>query len=64
MCQTSVLQEKAGGDELLLENVTSLEVVEDGLRITSLFEGTREFPGVAIRRIDFTAGKVFLYERK
>jgi len=64
MCQTSVLQEKAGGVELLLENVTSLEVLEDGLRIASLFEGAREFPGMAIRRIDFSAGKVFLYERK
>lgn len=64
MCQTSVLKEKAGGDELLLENVTSLEVLEDGLRIASLFEGAREFPGMAIRRIDFTAGKVFLYERE
>lgn len=64
MCQTSVLKEKAGGDELLLENVTTLEVLEDGLRIASLFEGAREFPGMAIRRIDFTAGKVFLYERE
>ncbi|EKD38584.1 MAG: hypothetical protein ACD_75C00687G0002 [uncultured bacterium] len=64
MCQTSVFQEKAGGVELLLENVTSLEVLADGLRIASLFEGAREFPGMAIRRIDFTAGKVFLYERK
>ena len=64
MCQTSVLQEKAGGVELLLENVTSLEVFEDGLRIASLFEGEREFPGMTIRRIDFTAGKVFLYEKE
>ena len=64
MCQTSVLKEKAGGDELLLENVTSLEVLEDGLRIASLFEGAKLFPGMAIRRIDFTAGKVFLYERE
>jgi predicted RNA-binding protein len=56
------MMEKTGGDELLLENVTSLEVLENGLRIASLFEGSREFPGTAIRRIDFTAGKVFLYK--
>lgn len=61
MCQTSVMMEKVGGDELLLENVTSLEVLENGLKIASLFEGAKELPGAAIRRIDFTAGKVFLY---
>ena len=62
MCQTSVLMEKAGGDELLLENATSLEVLANGLRIASLFEGVKEFPGAAIRRIDFSGGKVFLYQ--
>lgn len=62
MCQTSVFLEKTGSDELLLENVTSLEVLEHGLKIGSLFEGVKEFPGTAIRRIDFTAGKVFVYK--
>jgi len=54
--------EKKGEDELLLENVTALEVLENGVRITTLFEGAKEFLGVAIRRIDFTGGKVFLYQ--
>ena len=62
MCQTSVFMEKSGGEELLLENVTTLEVIENGLKITSLFEGTKEFFGVSIRRIDFAGGKVFLYQ--
>ena len=62
MCQTSVLMEKNGVEEVLLENVTMLEVLESGLRITTLFEGAQEFLGVAIRRIDFTGGKVFLYK--
>ncbi len=62
MCQTSVVMEKNGGEEVLLENVTSLEVLEKGLKITTLFEGAQEFLGVAIRRIDFTGGKVFLYK--
>ncbi len=64
MCQTSVLMEKSGEAELLLENVTTLEVLENGLRITTLFEGPMEFLGVAIRRIDFTGGKVFLHQTK
>ncbi len=61
MCQTSAILEKDGGQELLLENVTSLEVESNGLKITTLFEGTASWPGVAIRRIDFTGGKVYLY---
>jgi predicted RNA-binding protein len=61
MCQTNAVLEKDGGEELLLENVTKLEVAEDGLSITTLFEGTRSWPNTAIRAIDFAAGKVYLY---
>ena len=64
MCQTSVLMEKNGEAELLLENVTTLEVLENGLKITTLFEGAKDFPGVAVHRIDFTGGKVFLHRTK
>ncbi|MFH0781946.1 MAG: CooT family nickel-binding protein [Pseudomonadota bacterium] len=64
MCQTSALMEKDGGNELLLENVTDLEVLGDGLQITTLFEGTKVWPGVAIRRIDFSAGKMYLYQKQ
>lgn len=62
MCQTSVVMEQGGSEELLLENVTALEVIEGGLSITTLFEGQKDFSGVAIRRIDFNDGKVFLYK--
>ncbi len=62
MCQTSVIMEQDDSEELLLENVTALEVIESGLSITTLFEGQQDFPGVAIRRIDFNDGKVFIYK--
>jgi predicted RNA-binding protein len=61
MCQTSVVLEQDGSEELLLENVTALEVIDGGLSIATLFEGQKEYPGVAIRRIDFNEGKVYLY---
>lgn len=64
MCQTSALMEKDGGQELLLENVTNLEVLSDSVQITTLFEGTSSWPGVAIRRIDFAGGKVYLYQKQ
>ena len=61
MCQTSVVLEKEdGAEELLLENVTSLEVLDEGVRISTLFEGSREYQNVGIRRIDFSGGKVYL----
>ena len=62
MCQTNVVIEKDGGEELLFENVTALEVIDSGLTVTTLFEGMQELLGVAIRRFDFDGGKVFLYK--
>lgn len=60
MCQTSVFMVKDGSEELVLENATTLEVLENGLRITSLFEGPQEFQGAKIESIDFSGGKVVL----
>ncbi len=62
MCQTTVVMEQGSSEELTLENVTAIEVIDGGLIIATLFEGQREYPGVAIRRIDFNEGKVYLYE--
>jgi len=61
MCQTSVVMEHDDSEELMLENVTALEVIDGGLLIATLFEGQKEYPGVALRRIDFNEGKVYLY---
>lgn len=61
MCQTSVVVEHDGSEELLFENVTALKVIDGGLRIATLFEGQSDYPGVAIRRIDFNEGKVYLF---
>jgi predicted RNA-binding protein len=63
MCQTNVLMVKNGEEELLLENVTKLEVLDDGLKVTSLFEGTKELIDVTIRSIDFAGGKVYLHQK-
>jgi predicted RNA-binding protein len=60
MCQMSVVMEKDGSEELVMEDVTNLVVDEDGLTISTLFEGPRTLPQVNIRSIDFMAGKVFL----
>ena len=60
MCQISVIVERDGAEELVLEDVTTLVVKPDGLQISTLFEGPKEFERVAIRSIDFLGGKVLL----
>ena len=60
MCQMRVVMEKDSGEELLFENVTRIDVLQTGLAVTTLFEGSQEIPGSVIRRMDFLAGKIFL----
>ena len=60
MCEIRVVMDHDGAEELMMENVTKLDVLEDALVITSLFEGTKEIPGASVRSIDFLAGKVYL----
>lgn len=62
MCQMSVVLEQNDSEELLLENVTSLDVDVPNIKVTTLFEGSKEIADAAIRKIDFTAGKVSLYK--
>jgi predicted RNA-binding protein len=63
MCQISVVMEQADTTEQLVQdNVTSLNVEQDGIVITSLFEGSRKLAGAIIHHIDFMAGKVVLQQ--
>lgn len=64
MCEIRVVLEQDGVEELLMQNVTRLDVLESSVAITSLFEGSREIPNSVIRNIDFLAGKVFLQKRR
>ena len=60
MCQMKIMQEKDGQQELVMEDVSQLEVVEEGIRISTLFEEPKLIPGVTIKAIDFLAGKTML----
>ena len=63
MCEIKVVMDRSGKEELLMENVTRLDVIDNGMAITSLFEGPKEIPKASIRNIDFLSGKVFLQEQ-
>ena len=60
MCQISVVVEREGKEEKVLDNVTRLDVVEDGVVLSTLFEEPKEVKNVTISRIDFLGGKVSL----
>lgn len=60
MCQMSVVIDRDGTEELIMEDVTTLVVESDGMQISTLFEGPKALEHVAIRSIDFMAGKVLL----
>jgi predicted RNA-binding protein len=63
MCEIRVVIEQDGVEEVLMENVTKLDVLDNSVAIMSLFEAPREIKGTTIRNIDFLAGKVFLQKR-
>jgi len=60
MCQISVVFEREGNQETVMENVTRLEIEGNGIVLTSFFEEPKKVPDVTISHIDFLGGKVFL----
>ncbi len=60
MCEMRVIVQEEGQEVLLRENITRLEMVPNGVKVSSLFEGPVELPNMTIDYIDFTVGKVVL----
>ena len=60
MCQMSVIVEHEGAQEKVMDNVTTLQVMDKGVELTTFFEEPLAIPDVVISRIDFLGGKVFL----
>ena len=62
MCQMSVVMERDGGQEKLMEAVARLVVSAEGVTISALFESPQLIPGVMVKEIDFLDGVVVLEE--
>ena len=60
MCQISVYVENEGKEELLLEDVTNLSIETSGVKVSTLFEGSRDIADAVLTSVDFMAGKVIL----
>ncbi len=60
MCQMRVVLEKAGEQETILDNASLLEVTEEGVSVSALFETPKVVPHAMVTRIDFMSGTVTL----
>jgi len=60
MCQMNVMLDSGDKPELIMENASILEVTDDGIQVSSLFDPPKLIPGVRVVKIDFMNGKVLL----
>jgi len=62
MCQMSVVLEKDGKREKLMEAVARLEVTREGIAINALFEKPQVIADAMVKEIDFLDGVVVLMQ--
>ena len=60
MCQISVVVEHNGEQEKVMDNVTGLQVTDEGVVLTAFFEEPLSVLDAIITKIDFLGGKVIL----
>ena len=60
MCQMNVMLEHDGQQETILENASVLEVIDDGVTVSALFEEPKTVKGARVKKIDFMSGTVTL----
>lgn len=60
MCQMRVSMVDEGGERLIMENVTRLQVSADGVEVSALFDAPSKIDAVFIQAVDMLGGKVLL----
>jgi len=60
MCQISAVVERNGEQETVMESVTALEVIDNGVVLSTFFEEPKTIHDVVIEKIDFLGGAVVL----
>lgn len=60
MCQMNVVFDHDGEEESIMSNVTLLEVTDDGVLVSTLFEEPKLVKSARVKNIDFLNGKVTL----
>jgi len=60
MCQMNVVLDHDGEQEKIMDNVTLLEVTDEGVLVSTLFEEPKLVKSAWVKNIDFLSGKVIL----
>ena len=63
MCQMNVVLDRDGEEESIMSNVTLLEVTDDGVLVSTLFEEPTLVKSAWVKNIDFLNGRVTLNSR-
>tara|TARA_Y100000589_G_C26724424_1_gene455107 strand:+ start:307 stop:522 length:216 start_codon:yes stop_codon:yes gene_type:complete len=58
MCQVSAFVKDGEKEELLRENVTNMEMLVQGVRLSTLFDGPEEYEELSLHHVDFSAGRI------
>jgi predicted RNA-binding protein len=58
----NVVLEHEGEQEKIMENVTNLEVTDEGIIVSTLFEEPKMVKSARVKNIDFQGGTVVLSE--
>jgi len=60
MCQMKVVLDQDGEQEKIMENVTHLEVTDQGVLVSTFFEDPKLVKSARVKDIDFLGGTVTL----
>ena len=63
MCQMNVVLDHDGEQENIMNNVTLLEVTNEGVLVSTLFEEPKLVKSAQVKNIDFLNGRVILSSR-
>jgi predicted RNA-binding protein len=63
MCQMKVVLDENGKEDVIMENVTRLQVSDTAIEVAAFFEAPIKVEEVFIETIDFLEGKVVLKKR-
>ncbi|MFC1837907.1 CooT family nickel-binding protein [Thermodesulfobacteriota bacterium] len=63
MCQMNVVLEHDGEQEKIMDNATRLEVTDEGVVVSTLFEEPKLVKSAWVKNIDFQGGTVTLNSR-
>ena len=64
MCQMSIVLERDGLEEKIMDQAAKLDVQDDQITISTLFEESKSLSGVKVQSIDFLSGRVVLINSK